>query len=65
MKTKDIIKQKVGYFISLKYTDIFCDLLRNIKNIIKEEEDNKFETFFKDIIKRKNQKLLKIKFKVI
>ena len=32
---KDILKHKIGYFVSVKYTDIFCDLLRNIKEIIK------------------------------
>ncbi len=43
---QDILKNKIGFFVSVKYTDIFCDLLRNIKEIIKEEEDKKFETFF-------------------
>ena len=61
MKTKDIIKQKVGYFVSLKYTDIFCDLLRNIKKIIKEEEDNKFETFFQRYYKEKKSETIKDK----
>ena len=61
---KDILKHKIGYFVSVKYTDIFCDLLRNIKEIIKEEEDKKFETFFERYYKENTTETLKDKIQL-
>ena len=38
MKIKDVLQKKIGYFLSEKYTDVFCEILRNIKEIMIEEQ---------------------------
>ena len=49
-----IIKQRIKLFLKEKYMDIFFEILRNIEQIIKEEEDNKIETIFHKYYKDKN-----------
>ena len=47
MKMRDILQNKVGLYINLKYTNFFCEILRNLKNIQEDEEKNKpYETIF-------------------
>ena len=38
MKISDILDQKIGAYVNLKYTETFCIILRNINNIIRQEE---------------------------
>ena len=49
-----IIKQRIKLFLKEKYMDVFFEILRNIEQIIKEEEDNKIETIFHKYYKDKN-----------
>ena len=55
MKISDILDQKIGAYVNLKYTETFCIILRNINNIIRQEEKNKpYETIFNKFYKENN-----------
>ena len=54
MKIKDVLQKKIGYFISEKYTEAFCEILRNIKEILIEDQNNKeYETIIQRFLKDK------------
>ena len=48
MKLKDKILQKLNLFLNVKYTHLFFDILRNIKQISLEEEKKKKEKMYKN-----------------
>ena len=55
MKISKILEEKIGFYVNLKYTEIFCSILRNIKDILKYEEKNKpYETIFNKYYTEKN-----------
>jgi len=55
MKISKILEEKIGFYVNLKYTEIFCSILRNIKDILKNEEKNKpYETIFNKYYIEKN-----------
>ena len=56
MKIKDVLQKKIGYFISEKYTEAFCEILRNIKEILIEDQNNKkYETIIQRFLKDKKE----------
>ena len=58
MKIKDVLQKKIGYFLSEKYTDVFCEILRNIKEIMIEEQNNKkYETIIQKFLKEKKRRI--------
>ena len=61
MNVSEIFLKKIPLFLNEKYSDIFFDYLRNMKQIlIENEKKNKISLF--DILDSKSQKILKIKF---
>jgi hypothetical protein len=57
MKMRDILQNKVGLYINLKYTNFFCEILRNFKNIQEDEEKKKpYKTILQKYFKEKNNK---------
>ena len=65
MKMRDILQNKVGLYINLKYTNFFCEILRNLKNIQEDEEKNKpYETIFQKYFKEMNNYELTVEEKI-
>ena len=65
MKMRDILQNKVGLYINLKYTNFFCEILRNFKNIQEDEEKKKpYETVFQKYFKEKNNNEISVEEKV-
>ncbi len=65
MKMRDILQNKVGLYINLKYTNIFCEILKNLKKIQEDEEKKKpYETIFQKYFKETYHKELTVEEKV-
>ncbi len=65
MNLKQRILLRLRLFLNLKYTNVFFDLLRNIKEILIEENKEIKEKIDKEISKLSNKKLKKEKIKSI
>ena len=56
-KIKDDIKKNMSLFVKEKYMNTFFDILRKVKEIIKNEEKKKIETIFHRFYKEKKKEI--------
>ena len=56
-KIKDDIKKNMDLFVKEKYMNTFFDILRKVKEIIKNEENKKIETIFNRFFKEKKKEI--------